>query len=666
MGAWKIYKVDAETGESEIYFDYQKWNQSLPSGFLLERAADRTEDYKRFIFNSADNLYYFSTGSNELIQITDSDEVEKNPTFSPDGERIAYTSDNNLYVYDIQSGLIAQLTEDGSDYIFNGYASWVYYEEILGRTSRYKAYWWSPDSRKIAYLKFDDSPVPKFPLYRAEGSHGKLEWQRYPKSGDPNPVVSLGVFDLEENKLDWIVSNEEIDYVAWPAWTPDSKKLFYQWVNRGQDSISIYSYDLSSGEKRIIYTESQDSWVEFFEDLYMFQDNSGFIVRSDKEGWRHLYYYDPDGNLKQKITDGNWRVYDLQYVDEENKKVYFHASLDEPTEKHFYVINLDGTGLKKLTDKAGYYTASASTSGNLFYARYSNLNTPAKLKLYKGDGEFIRELGDSKSEIYDDYKIPRGELFWVETSDGVSLPVKWYLPPDFEETNKYPVIIYVYGGPGSASVYNSYPMFRSPFYYAQNNIIYLMVDHRGSAHFGKEGESRMHRNLGKWEMNDYIEVVKWLRTKPFIDSAKIGITGGSYGGYAVCMALTYGADYFTHGIAQLSVTNWHLYDNFYTERFMDKPSENREGYKFGSAMTHAANYKGKLMLVHGTMDDNVHMQNTIQLVDRLTDLNKDFDLLLYPNSRHGIGMPKRRHLSRETVEFWFKYLLDKEFESKND
>jgi dipeptidyl-peptidase-4 len=261
----------------------------------------------------------------------------------------------------------------------------------------------------------------------------------------------------------------------------------------------------------------------------------------------------------------------------------------------------------------------------------------------------------------DEYDLGKSELFTIPTKDGYDLPASWILPPDFDGNKKYPVIISIYGGPESQEVANRYPMRLSSYYYAQNGIIVISVDHRGSGHFGKNGSNLMHRNLGKWEMNDYIEAVKWLKTKPFIDGNKIGITGGSYGGYATCMALTYGADYFNYGMANYSVTDWQLYDNVYTERYMDTPDQNPEGYEFGSALTHADNYKGKLLITHGTMDDNVHMQNTIQFVDKLQDMGKEFEMMLYPGERHGWGGPKRDHLSKLTIKFWFENLLEKEF-----
>jgi len=280
--------------------------------------------------------------------------------------------------------------------------------------------------------------------------------------------------------------------------------------------------------------------------------------------------------------------------------------------------------------------------------------------LYANTGKLVRALGDSRTEAFDQYQIATSELFRIRTSDGYELPALWTLPPDLDSTKKYPVLISIYGGPNSTNVWDSWGDIREQWL-AKEGVIRLSVDHRGSGHFGKAGVALMHRNLGKWEMNDYIEAVKWLRRQPFVDSTRICITGGSYGGYVTCMALTAGAEYFTHGIASSSVTDWLLYDSHYTERYMDSPSENPEGYKNGSVMTYANKYKGILRIVHGTTDDNVHMQNILQLVDKLEELNKHFELMVYPNGRHGWGGAKAVHDWNDTYRFYYKYLIRKDF-----
>jgi dipeptidyl-peptidase-4 len=535
-------------------------------------------------------------------------------------------------------------------------------EEIIGRSLKYRAFWWAPNSEMIAFLRFDDSPVPKFPLFNASGTHGELEWESYPYPGDPNPRVKMGIAHINSAKTVWIDEDASIDqYTAWPFWTPDSKELFYQLINRGQNDLQILSANPETGKNKLIYQEKSNTWVEFFEDINILKNNKGFILRSELDGWRHLYYYDMAGKLKRQLTTGEWNVSEIVLVDEENQKVYFEANKGERLETHLFEVNFDGKDLKRLTNIPGTHNVNVSTNGKFFYDTYSDANTPPKLDLFDGNGELIRNIGERKTNLFDEYKLGKAELFNIKTDDGLELPSMWILPPDFDPSKKYPVLFSVYGGPGGADVKNSFSTYLDRFFISQNRIIYFVVDHRGSAYFGERGKSYLYHNLGKWEINDYIEAVKWLKTKSFVDSTKIGITGGSYGGYVTCMALTLGADYFTHGVAEYSVTDWHLYDNVYTERYMGTPEENTDGYKYGSAITQADKYKGLLRLSHGTMDDNVHMQNTIQLVDKFTTLDKHFELMLYPNARHGVGFPKWLHAQSEYVRFWFKNFLNKDF-----
>ncbi|MEA1896278.1 MAG: DPP IV N-terminal domain-containing protein, partial [Bacteroidota bacterium] len=312
----QVVKVEAATGKETTYLDYSVLNEKLDEGFDLNKSATSTDDLQHFILVKEMNLYYYNTSAGSLKQLTFSEALEKNPTFSPDNKRIAFTRENNLYVVDLVSGKETRLTNDGSELILNGYASWVYYEEILGRGSRYRAFWWSPDASMIAYLRFDDSPVPEFPLFNADGVHGSLEITHYPKPGDSNPFVKLGIAHLNSGKTVWMETNEDEDrYVAWPFWTIDSKELVYQYMNRDQDEITFFASNPNTGLVRSIYTEKQKSWVEFFEDVYVFEDGKGFILRSDKSGWRNLYHYDLQGNLVNQITDFDWRVTGISMVD---------------------------------------------------------------------------------------------------------------------------------------------------------------------------------------------------------------------------------------------------------------------------------------------------------------------------------------------------------------
>lgn len=656
-----LVTVNAATGQETLLLDFTALNKELPKGLQMDRAVDNTPDYSRYLFSHENDLFCFSSESKLYQQLTFTPEEEKTPHFSPDGNWVAFTRENDLYTLDIQSGKEHRITHDGSKTIYNGWASWVYYEEVFGRGSHYCTFWWSPDSKMLAFMRFDDTLVPEFPLYKADGIHGELEVQHYPKPGDPNPKVRLGVSFIENDQVVWIDTDENADeYIAWPLWAPDSKQLYFQWMNRGQDHLKIYRANPVTGKKMQIFEETDAAWVNFYEDLYLLKDGSGLLLRSSADGWPHLYYYDLKGSLKKRLTSGEWAVKNIVHVDEKNRVIYFHAAKSASTDQHLYRIDLNGRDLKQLTQAAGNHDCVVSINGSYFIDTFNNIQTPKKMEMYSGIGELMRTLGDSRLPVMDEYALGKGELFTIPSTDGFNLPALWILPPDFNSGKKYPVIISIYGGPDSKSVTNTFRRW-GDYFLAQNGIIVLAVDHRGSGHFGKKGVVLMHRCLGKWEMHDYIEAVKWLRCQPFIDTNRIGITGGSYGGFATCMALTFGADYFTHGIAEYSVTDYRLYDSIYTERYMDLPDENPEGYAFTSIANHAEKLTGKLLIIHGTMDDNVHMQNILQTIEKLQDLNKNFELMIYPNARHGVRPPKDRHAANERVQFWFRHFFGREF-----
>jgi len=489
-----------------------------------------------------------------------------------------------------------------------------------------------------------------------------LEKTRYPKAGDPDPIVKLGIANVKTGKVIWADFNYEIDqYISWPFWNPEGNLLTVQWMNRKQDTLKIFGVDPLNGAKKLIYTEHQNSWVEWLQDLYILKNSKGMIIRSNKSGWAHLYHYNMDGKKLAQITDGKWEVKSIKLIDEDNGVIYFEGWDNESTENHLFKVNIDGDGFQKLTVEQGTHSCTVSPHGKYFYDKFSSITEPSKLDIYSGGGSHVKSLGNSKSEEFDDYELGKVELFRFETPDGYKLPVKWFLPADFDESKQYPVLISIYGGPNAGTVHNSFPYWMQSYYLAQEGIIVAQVDHRASGHFGKAGVSLMHRNLGKWEMNDYISFVKWLQNKSFVDTNKIAITGGSYGGYISCMAMTYGAEYFDYGLAQYSVTDWLLYDNVYTERYMDTPEENADGYKNSSVLTYVNKYKGGLLITHGAIDDNVHLQNTFQFVNKLESANKDFEMMIYPGERHGIRY-KFMHSFKLGMKFFFKNLLGKDFE----
>jgi dipeptidyl-peptidase 4 len=658
----KVYSIDVKNGKAVLYRDLSQYKDIVGAGINPDFPALNNENYTRLIYQKEGELYLLNTETKEFKKITISKDERINITLSPDANYIAYTKkDHNLYALDIKSGKEIQYTNDGTELILNGWASWVYYEEILGRASRYRSFWWSSDSKHIAFFRADDSKVPLFQIYNSTGQHGEWEQTRYPKVGDPNPEIKIGIVPAAGGNITWADFNEKGDqYFGQPFWTPDGKQLFTQWMNRAQNKLTIYSIDPTTGKKTEIYTEEQKAWVEWFDNIHFLKGNKGFIIKSDKDGWNHLYLHGMDGKLKNRITEGKWAVNSIELINEDDNIIYFTAKKENSTRTDLYKIKFSGKDMTRLTSGEYSHSVKVSPEGSYFYSTYSNVATPAKIALYKNNGKLIKELADTKSKDFDNFILGKTELFRVKTPDGYDLPVVWTLPVNFDENKKYPVLITIYGGPGSTGVSDVWSGARNQWL-SNEGIIQVSIDHRGSGHFGKEGIALMYKNLGKWEMNDYIEVVKWLKSKPYVNGNKICINGGSYGGFVTAMALTYGADYFTHGIAEYSVTDFSLYDSHYTERFMGTLKDNPEGYKFATVMTHADKLKGVLRIVHGTMDDNVHMQNAMQLVDKLEDLGKHFELMVYPGGRHGWGGPKAFHARNEKYRFYYQYLLEKDF-----
>jgi dipeptidyl-peptidase-4 len=592
------------------------------------------------------------------------DTAVQNITLSPDGRFQAYTKNHNLFIRDVATKQETALTNDGSETILNGYASWIYYEEILGRSSHYKAFWWSPDSKHLAYMRFDQSHVPIFPIYFADGQHGYLEYERYPKAGDKNPDVKIGITDVTNRKTVWADFDEKKDqYFGTPHWTP-TNQLHVMWLNRGQDSLNVYTINNSNGSKKLVYSEAQSTWITLDDDnrFTFLSAGKGFIMKSDKDGWQNLYLFDESGKQQSKITDGNFWSTQILYVDEKNSEVYIRARKENSARFDLYRASFKGNKVTRLS--SGNFTFDSpiiSPTGKYIIATYSNISTPPAIVLIDNKGKIVREIANSKTSAVDGYAIPDTKLVRVKSSDGnFDLPMTITFPIDFDSTKKYPVWISIYGGPNFGTVYDRWkPAGGLQQWWAQEGVIQVAMDNRSSGHFGRKGMNYIFKQLGKWEVEDYMTCAKWLKNQRWVDNSKVGITGGSFGGYVTCMALTYGADVFTHGIADYSVTDWSLYDSHYTERYMKTPQQNPEGYKNTSVFTYVPRYKGMLRIVHGSTDDNVHMQNTIQLIDALQDHYKIFELMIYPDQRHGIGNTKKMHNLIENCRFIYKYMLEK-------
>lgn len=657
--------VDLKSGSIQPYHRYNRL-KNLPEEFTLTPGTEISRDGNHCLFVRDGDIYHYSLESHIFCQLTDTKEPEKNPVFSPDSEFIAYTRDGNLYIFNLGEKTEHPLTQDGAERVYNGKAAWVYYEEILGRRSRYQAFWWAPDSRRIAFLRFDETAVPTYTLVRGTGTHGELEVTPYPKPGDPNPRVKLGIADVDSREVTWLHDNSKTDdYIAWPFWTPDGTTLLYQTLNRDQDHLVLHSADPLTAESRRIYEETQSAWVDFFTHIHFLEKRGKFISRSDKTGWSHLYLHSLTGNRPTAITGGEWDVRELHHIDQETGTLYFSGFMKNSTQNHLFRVQLDGTGLTRITDLPGYHRINLSPDAGFCVDTFASIDTPAIRYVRDLKRNSSQVLLDPRKPAFFEYRLGKTELFHIPADDGTPLPARWILPPDMDPQKKYPVLFKIYGGPQAPSVRNTFPSL-SHFYLASQGIIVISVDHRGTGHFGKQGAALMHRRLGHWEIKDYTDAVKWLRTRKFVDPRRIGISGGSYGGYLTCLALTRGSDYFTHGFASAPVTDWRLYDSIYTERYMDTPSANPEGYQAGSVLTFADRLQGPLFLIHGEMDDNVHPINSIQLISELQDLDKDFRFMLYPDGRHGWGGAKRIHSRRMETQFWFTHLLNRSLDPRKD
>lgn len=645
----KKYIVDCKTGIEKEF---------------LDTLSKMPETARPAAYYKNSDLYIKIQGAE--VQLTNDKDREFNPVMSPNGDYVAYTKKNDLYTINISNKKENRLTTDGSEVILNGYASWVYMEEILGRASQYRSFWWSPDSKKIAFFRSDDTKVPVFTLTNSRGLHGEVENTRYPKVGDPNPEVKIGLVSPDGDKIIWTKINEKDDqYFGKPYWKPDGSALLVQWMPRSQDLLKIYEVNPASGDIKDFYTEQQKTWISLDdggERIRFLENGKGFILTSDATGWNHLYYHDINGKLVNAITTGAFTVTNIEHIDEKNNLVYFSARGRENTaRKDFYSISLNGKNLKRLSfGDYNHSSVNPSPNGSYFITTYSNSSTPAKMTLLNNKGKIIKELGDSKAAELGNYNLATTELIRVKSDDGLfDLPMKVTWPVNMDKSKKYPVLISIYGGPDAGSLWDSWTLTGQQQWYAKEGLIQVVMDHRASGHFGKQGVNYMHRDLGNWELVDYSTMVKWLINNGNADSTKICITGFSYGGYMSTLALTKGADIFTHAMAGGPVTDWTLYDSHYTERYMDLPGENPEGYKTGNVMNYVDKYKGMMQIVHGEIDDNVHMQNSLQLISKLQDARKDFELMIYPGGRHGWGGNKGIHFQNLKNQFIYKYLLEK-------
>ena len=584
-----------------------------------------------------------------------------NLTFSPDSTKLAFTRTNDLWVVDIASGKETRLTFDGTETVMNGYASWVYYEEILGRPSRYRAFWWSPDSETLAFYHFDDTEVPMFPIYSPFGQDGKLRRTHYPKVGERNPEVRIGFVKATGGDIVWADFDEKEDqYFGIPFWGADSKTFFVAHEPRIQNTLDLFAVSPADGSKRAIYHEQVPTWLDWIEGM-LFTDKGLYKVRSFETGWQQIYFLSYEGELK-RLTDGpNWRVNLVQA--QADGTVYFTAERDSHVRSALYKVDKKGV-ITALTDPATHVQGvSFAPDGKHFVASTSNLQTPPRLAVYT-----TAKPAQSYTVAAQDKPEGRtGELVSI-TVDGLELPGVIYYPKDFDPARQYPVHVDIYGGPDSPQVYDRWVAPSRYAWYSSNGIIELIADCRAAGHNGRAGTDAIYKQLSTIEIKDFVEWAKWLQGLPYVKADKIGVEGFSFGGTMTTLLVATASDYYHYGIAGGGVYDWMLYDTHYTERFMSTPQDNPEGYQKTAVIRRVGDYpvkEGKadgsvmLKITHGTGDDNVHFQNTLQLIDVLHRQGAAFEFMIYPDGMHGYRGYQGAHFQAANHAFWERYLLEK-------
>ncbi|PJJ48472.1 S9 family peptidase [Hymenobacter chitinivorans] len=586
-------------------------------------------------------------------------------TFSPDGKRVAFVRDNNLFVTDLATMQEKAVTTDGvQNKIINGSTDWVYEEEFEFA----QAFFWSPDSRQLAFYTFDESQVPEYNMQVWGELYPQDYRYKYPKAGEKNSVVSISVHDVaagRTTKMD--VGPEPNQYIPRIIWTETPNLLSIRRLNRLQNKLEILHADAGTGKTQVILTDEDKAYVEVNDDLRYLEDGKQFLFSSEKDGYRHLYLYDMKGKLVRQLTKGNWEITSIDGFDEDKGIVYYSSTEVSPLQRQLYRISLKGSGKTRLSEAAhGNNTVNLSPDCKYFLNYFSAAGEPTTVSLRNGkDGKLVKVLEDNAKlrQTMSQYNLSKMEFISFKTSEGVTLNGSMLKPTNFDATKKYPVLMYVYGGPGSQTVKDDVGGGIALTNYlwhqllAEQGYIIVSVDNRGTGARGAEFKKSTYANLGKLETIDQGESAKYLGTLPYVDKARIGIWGWSFGGYMTALAMTKNADLFKMAISVAPVTNWRYYDTVYTERFLKTPQENPGGYDDNSPVQFAQQLKGKYLLVHGTGDDNVHFQNSTAWVDAMVKANKDFQSLYYPNRNHGIyGGNTRLHLYRQMTDFVLKNL----------
>jgi dipeptidyl-peptidase-4 len=657
-------KVDAASGRTSPLFVATAMQAALAAlpGVTRDEAA-RVAHSDDLIFNPdrtgalltiADDLYFYAFGSARADRLTAQAGEEEVATFSPDGRSVAFVRDHDLYVVDVASQREHAITADGSRELLNGKLDWLYQEEIYGR-GQFKGYWWSPDSTRLAFLQLDEQPVPEYTVVDHIPYRPALEITHYPKAGDPNPKVKLGLARIAGGEPSWVDLDEysALEFlIVNVAWTPDSRHVVHQVQDREQTWLDLRSADASNGDARRLLRETTPAWVNENGNPVWLKDGS-FLWFSERSGFKHLYRYSGAGELVAQVTSGRWDVRTLFGVDEMNGVIYFSSAERHPIATDIYRIRIDGTGMTRLSHGGGTNRAIFSPDFMHYIGIWSNATTPTHVRLHRADGSEVRLIDGNPVPALSEFRLSTPEFVQVKTRDGFVMDGMLIKPADFNPSRRYPVYQFTYAGPGAAQVRDQWGGTEYMFHQmlAQHGIVVWILDNRSASGKGAESQWPVYGRLGELELQDLEDGITWLKQQAWVDSSRIVLSGWSYGGFMTAYALTHSTSW-SAGIVGAPVTDWRDYDSVYTERLMKMPQRNPEGYRRTAPRLAADRLNARMLLVHGTMDDNVHMQNSVQLAYELQRAGKPFEMMLYAKSRHGFSDPLLiAHLRQTMFDF---------------
>ncbi|NOZ79631.1 MAG: prolyl oligopeptidase family serine peptidase [Acidobacteria bacterium] len=642
MPSFDLVQVDATTGVRSVLLRSTALEITGPKGKthhpMLAR-ADFAPGGDRLLIPDGDDLYLYSLSTKKLVKLATGPGSEEIPKFSPDGKRLAYVRGNDLYVYDIAAKREIRLTSDGSPTIRNGILDWVYEEELASRTAN--AFAWSKDGQRIAWLRLDDSPIPPYTIVDYLHTHSKAKIQYYPKAGDPSPIPSLHIVqfgpDGQVASRRSVTFADPIPYVPRFGFLPKDTGFWYQVLNRKEDRLTLMKLDFASGAASPLLVETDPYWIEPVDMLHFFPDGR-FLWASRRSGYMHLEIHTPSTNEVKDLTPGRWDVTSVLGVDDASGRIWYQAARPTPMERRLYLVEAKSGKTTALTREPGTHTGWLSPAKAHLLVMSSTVTRTPHLELYAATGKHLRTLFANRPKELAAIKLGHIRFLQVRANDGTLLNADMITPPNFNPRHRYPVVVYVYGGPDAQVVRNGWGRSMELFHLwlAQEGFIVFSLDNRGSFGRSRAFEGFIKHRLGSSQLPDQLAGVRWLKAQRYVDPHRIGIWGWSYGGYFTTYALTHAPGVFAAGVAVAPVTDWKLYDTIYTERYMGKPSENPKGYEAGSVLAKVADLRDPLLIIHGTGDDNVHFQNTLQFANAAWRSGRTFSLKLFPNLKHGL------------------------------